>query len=127
MHALLVAVLLTTGSPEPALVSGECVTCAPRQRHDWMMNATNRLPPEEYQYRIGCGSAQRHCSTCRGPGTGLYYNYRLEFDYPWFSPRRPQTIELYPPPHLEGPEEVPAAETLPASYSSRSVRLQRRR
>jgi hypothetical protein len=78
----------------------------------------------EYHYRIGCGSADRHCWSCQH-GAWPYYDFRRELDYPWFSPSRPQLLELYPParPAAEA-EAVPPQPEPPATAPPQTTRRQ---
>ncbi len=41
-----------------------------------------------YQYRMGCGSACRHCQSTRRDWVFPEFDYHNRLDYPWFSLRR---------------------------------------
>ncbi|MBI1902618.1 MAG: hypothetical protein HYS13_16075 [Planctomycetia bacterium] len=108
MHAWLLAVALTSACPH----------CPPHGP----INRVHARAEYEYQYRLGCGSADRHCWSCQH-GASPRYDFRRELDYPWFAPSRPQLLELYPPPPAEM-EDVPRLPEPPATAPPQTTRRQ---
>jgi hypothetical protein len=56
-------------------------------------------------YRYGCTPANRHCERCRPGCGGPSYDYRRNFDYPWYPPyHRPMDEDV---PYDLGPRIIP--------------------
>ena len=72
-----------------------------------------RLPSQHPRwYRYGCTPANRHCERCRQDECGgPCYDYRRNFNYPWYPPyQRPIFDEV--PPDI-GPRIIPLGHLLP--------------
>jgi hypothetical protein len=68
------------------------------------------------RYRHGCTPANRHCERCRHDGCGggcggPCFDYRRNFDYPWYPPYHRAVLEETP--YDCGPRIVPVSDFLP--------------
>ena len=82
-----------------------------------------RLPSQHpLRYRYGCTPANRHCERCRQDECGgPCYDYRGNFNYPWYPPYHRPIFDEVPPdisPRII-PLEHPSPEELPAPKPSR--------
>ena len=68
-----------------------------------------------YQYRMGCGSACRHCQSTHRDWHGVEYDYHNRLDYPWFSLRRTGADVPEPLWPVERPLALPYRDEQPQS------------